>query len=332
MRKLLFLIAILYFPVAHAQFAPQAGVAGSTAISASDNIIAEWATKCELDLGWVNIADTTLGKVNVGDAISPIGKADNFVVSLGDSGRATVTFKAPIYNGPGPDFVIFENGFANPANPEESFMELAFVEVSSDGVNFARFQPTCNVDTTTQIPGTGTYSDASKVNNLAGKYIARWGTPFDLDELKALSSIDVNNITHIRLVDVIGDLGAHAMRDKNGNKINDPYPTPFITGGFDLDAVGVIYMKGFPASVRTAEKVFRVYPNPASDRLVINTTDSKLTNASYSLLDMTGKVIAQGVLTSDNTIVDLRALSSGIYNMVIVDVNGTKWVERVTKL
>lgn len=332
MKRILFLIAILYFPAAQAQFAPQAGVAGSTAISATDNSIVDWAISCELDLGYIDIADKSQGKVNLGDATSPIGIPDNFVVSLGDSGRATVTFKAPIYNGPGPDFVVFENGFANPADPEESFMELAFVEVSSDGVNFARFEPTCNTDTTKQIPGTGVYSVASKVNNLAGKYIARWGTPFDLEELKALSSVDVNNITHIRIVDVIGDIGAHATRDKNGNKINDPYPTNFISGGFDLDAVGVMYLKGFPASVRNAEKLFRVYPNPATEVFVINTTDSKLINANYSLIDMTGKVIVQGVLTSGNTTVDIRTLSTGVYNFIIIDSNGKKWVERVTKI
>ena len=28
--------------------------------------------------------------------------------------------------------------------------------------------------------------------------------------------------------------------DFNGHQINDPWPTPFNTGGFDLDAVGVI--------------------------------------------------------------------------------------------
>lgn len=332
MKKVLFLIAMLGTSAVYAQFAPQAGVAGSTAISAGDNSIAEWATHCVLDLGYIDIADKSQGLVNLGDATSPIGQADNFVVSLGDSGRATVTFKAPIYNGPGPDFVVFENGFANPANPEESFMELAFVEVSSDGVNFVRFPATCNTDTTTQIPGTGVYANASKVNNLAGKYIARWGTPFDLEELRSSSGLDIDNITHVRMVDVIGDIGQHATRDMNGNKINDPYPTNFISGGFDLDAVGVIYMKGFPASVRTAQKVFRIYPNPAIDKVVINTNDNRLASADYALVDMTGKVIAQGVITSNNNVINTSALSSGAYNIIVVDVNGKKWVERFTKI
>ena len=35
----------------------------------------------------------------------------------------------------------------------------------------------------------------------------------------------------------------YASSDVNSHQINDPWPTPFDTGGFDLDAVGVINEK-----------------------------------------------------------------------------------------
>jgi hypothetical protein len=35
----------------------------------------------------------------------------------------------------------------------------------------------------------------------------------------------------------------YASCDSQGHQINDPWPTPFPTGGFDLDAVGVIHQK-----------------------------------------------------------------------------------------
>ena len=52
---------------------------------------------------------------------------------LGDDGSLVLTFPAPIADGAGPDFAVFENAFST------EFLELAFVEVSSDGTNFTRF-------------------------------------------------------------------------------------------------------------------------------------------------------------------------------------------------
>ena len=58
-------------------------------------------------------------------------------VSLGDGGTVVLTFPQPIGDVPGPDFAVFENGFK--AFDNSFFLELAHVEVSSDGVNFYRF-------------------------------------------------------------------------------------------------------------------------------------------------------------------------------------------------
>ena len=80
-----------------------------------------------------------------------------------------------------------------------------------------------------------------EINNLAGKYESNYGTPFDLEELSKIPEIDVTKITHVRIIDVIGTLSNnYATRDSKGRKINDQYPTQFPSGGFDLDAVGVI--------------------------------------------------------------------------------------------
>src|SRR4029079_17716055 len=48
----------------------------------------------------------------------------------------TVGFDFPITNGPGTDFVAWENGFVSGGNV---FGELGFVEVSTNGIDFARF-------------------------------------------------------------------------------------------------------------------------------------------------------------------------------------------------
>ena len=57
-----------------------------------------------------------------------------------------------------------------------------------------------------------------------------------------ITNLDINNITHVKIIDVIGSINqSYASYDSQGNIINDPFPTPYETGGFDLDAIGVIH-------------------------------------------------------------------------------------------
>ena len=81
-------------------------------------------------------------------------------------------FSTPIFDGANWDFAVFENGFS------DTFLELAYVEVSSDGINYFQFPCTSYTQDTLQIGGFGSV-DATKIDNLAGKYRAHYGTPFD---------------------------------------------------------------------------------------------------------------------------------------------------------
>jgi len=315
---------------AYAQYAPQAGIAGSTAIAATSGRFVGWATGCSIKRGLKNIAIPDSGYVTAGDSSMAIGSSDGNTVSLGDSGVAVLTFAAPIYNGAGPDFAVFENGFTDPSDPTMAFLELGFVEVSSDGVNYFRFPATSNTQDTTQI-WNGMYTDASKLNNLAGKYIARYGTPFDLDELAGIPGLDVNHVTHVRIIDVVGDIGPHACKDHVGNAINDPYPTAFATGGFDLDAVGAIHQVGVSAVTTLGEAPqVQVYPNPAKDEMYFNIPGVSLINGT--LTDVTGKVISTFYNMPGSGKLSIQGFSSGVYYLVLQDTNGSKWVGKIIKL
>jgi hypothetical protein len=286
-------------------YAPPAGEPNSTAIYMDDPNFVAWATGITVQRGYVDISKPDIGYVSYGNDSNGLGKAEGdiySVVSLGDGGVATLTFEYPITNGPGYDFAVFENGFGIPGSND--FLELAFVEVSSDGNNFFRFNSVSLTPTNTQINNAGSV-DTTNIHNLAGKYCAGYGTPFDLQELKDVNSLlDVNCITHVRIIDVVGyvrpadfsgdgivnftdysifaaaylgkpndenwnqdcdiaqpadniidmlDLARfmdewlsennYAGYDSRGHQINDPWPTDFWSGGFDLDAVGVIYQK-----------------------------------------------------------------------------------------
>ncbi|MEX2114133.1 MAG: PEP-CTERM sorting domain-containing protein [Pirellulales bacterium] len=215
-------------------YAPAAGQAGSTAIFKDDPAIVAWAT---------NYQNYTFGP-NVVAAWQTPAKAlaqavgDSFdIVSLGDGGQITLTFAHSITDGPGYDFAVFENGFA------DTFLEIAYVEVSSNGNDFFRF---ANDSLTASPVGGFGAVDPTNITGLAGKYRQGYGTPFDLAELSGASPLlDVNLVSHVRILDVVGD-GAYF--DTSGDVIYDLYPTTG-SGGFDLDAVGVMNAVPEPASI-----------------------------------------------------------------------------------
>ena len=277
-KRMLILGLLCHSLTVAAQFAPSAGVPGSEAIHGADGRIISWATSCSVQRGWQDIAEPELGLVSSGSNENALGPADGWsTVSLGDGGVATLSFLRPIIDGPGWDFVVFENSF------NHSFLELAFVEVSEDGEEFFRFPAVSLTDTTKQIGAFGSL-EATKINHLAGKYMGMWGTPFDLSDLP----YPLDSISMVRVIDVIGSVdAAYGFRDSGGRLINDPYPTPFLSGGFDLDAVGVIHQKR-----RDTDGEFTVFPNPLNfeEALQIN-FPKELTDIEISIFDIAGRQV-----------------------------------------
>jgi hypothetical protein len=322
--KRFFLLLIFPF-LGKAQFAPAAGQTGTSAVKKDSSIIVNWAKGCKVTRGWQDISNQALGKATVGDSSNAIGAADGLnVVSLGDGGYAVLTFQSPIKNGPGYDFCVFENSF------DPGFLELAFVEVSSDGANFIRFPATSNQQTTLQISPFATNCDPTKLNNLAGKYIANYGTPFDLQELQGIAGLDINNITHVKIVDVIGSIQTqYATFDKNNNMVNDPWSTPFPSGGFDLDAVAVINQ--VPVSVieqKKLENSISVFPTNAKEEItIINSSESF---ANIDMMDVTGKSVLQNTLLPNKNTLILTDLSAGVYFLKISSAE-SYFVKRIIK-
>ena len=251
MIKRIPILVLALVPVAlWAQFAPAQNQPGTTAMHADSSAFVAWATGCVAEPGPMNITNPNGGNAGTGwPASNVIGYPEGTmgVTCLGDGGMATVTFASPICNREGPDFAVFENGFENAQTPGYWFLELGFVEVSSDGENFFRFPAYSNTQTETQLGGMGCI-DPSQIHNLASKYGAMYGTPFDLDEVPDDPLLDKEHITHVRIVDVVGCINPeYATYDCQGHPVNDPWPTAFASGGMDLDAVGVIHdIEHFP--------------------------------------------------------------------------------------
>lgn len=308
-------------------FPPSAGQPGSTAIHKDSSCFVAWANSCTIHRGFLNISDTASGYATTGDSSMATGSAgQNGVVSLGDGGSAILTFERPLYNGLGYDFAVFENAFS------DYFLELAFVDVSSDGIHYFRFPAVSLTDTSSQITAYDSL-DTRKINNLAGKYRAPYGTPFDLEELKNEPGLDVNQITHVRITDVVGSINnQYARRDSRGNKINDPWPTQFPSSGFDLDAVGVIHQ--LPADIEDKQEVrWELYPNPVKDFLYLRNLNGSSRNVSYKLFNINGLVLFSSALNDTpenqaNHIIDLSEFNPGTYILMLSDKNHT-WVSKV---
>jgi len=152
------------------------------------------------------------------------------VTGLGEGGSITLTFPEPIADGSGPDFAVFENGFRS-SGGESAWCELAFVEVSSDGTNFVRFPSHCLETNALEY-----WADPTAYGGFAGKHPLGSGTPFDLRALAGADGLDVRRVTHVRIVDIVGD---GSRLDAYDNPVYDPV-SPVWPYDFDLDAVGVM--------------------------------------------------------------------------------------------
>ncbi len=207
--------------------------------------------------------EKTLGEVTGAfDDITSLGELTAEQIAAGVSpGEITLTFANSIRNGTSADFAVFENGFGF-ASDGSLFGELAYVEVSTDGNNFARFP---SISLTPELVEPIGRLDATNIYNLAGKHVNNgivvsddefipnsWGTPFDLENLVndpsvVSGEIDLNQINLIRIVDIPGN---GSFFDSEDRPIYDPWQTPIPgSGGFDLEAIGAINTNTVPEPV-----------------------------------------------------------------------------------
>lgn len=288
----------LFVGSAKAQYAPAAGQPGSTALRSDSSCFINWAKRCSIQRGLrqINLPDS--GFASVGTAAGAEGPAaSNGVVSLGDAGIATLTFDPPITNGDGFDFAIFENTFL------DTFLELAFVEVSSDSLSWARF-PAKSLTQTVKQTGAFGFTQPTRIHNLAGKYRHPFGTPFDLQDLAMMSSIRINEIKYVRVIDVVGSLDSTlGSKDSDGRLINDPWPTPFASSGFDLDAVGVIHQLPSNSATSIVKKSLLGF-DPITQQLISNTQQP----LDITLVNLHGQTIQKlTLLPQGRHLLDLSA-------------------------
>ena len=149
------------------------------------------------------------------------------VVSLGNGGTIVLSF-APnaIVDGPGPDFIVFENPFEIAGNPNNLYAEPGIVAVSDDGVSWTSFPCTA----TFESPPYGLCAGWHPVYSAPGNGLspidptASGGDAFDLADI---------GVTHARYVKIVD----HTVTEACPTDPSQPHPT---TNGFDLDAIAIV--------------------------------------------------------------------------------------------
>jgi len=90
------------------------------------------------------------------------------------------------------------------------------------------------------------------------------------------------------------------------------YATVPISCGYTYACSGETQVAGIAGDVGA----WQLVPNPASDQVTL-VTPTVAVGGSYQLMDLAGRVVAQGRIEGPSTVLDLRALTSGTYHLMI---------------
>jgi hypothetical protein len=221
-------------------------VAGSHPVDCLPDAVILWQAAepaPELRFGAAFLPGIVLGAP--GDSI--IIQGSTSVASLGHGGVAVVRFDdIVIEDGPGPDFIVFENPFfvgAAPASAEDDyqiFAELGVVEVSADGVTWFAFP----FDAQALADSLGANIDNSQYLELQGlagltpTFTGNWTVPNDPSDFDPSGTGGISGAGGDAF-----DLADVGMTDARFIRITDAGSQNGPTGsaeGFDLDAVVVL--------------------------------------------------------------------------------------------
>jgi hypothetical protein len=147
------------------------------------------------------------------------------VVSLGNQGEIVVAFDPnTIVDGPGVDFIVFENPFDVGGNASNIYAEPGEVSVSADGVNWTVFPCTATSYPYGECAGWHVVFSNPDDGISPVDPATAGGDPFDLSDL---ADAGVTEVRYVRI------------RDKTMESCPSGPGGP-TTNGFDLDAISIV--------------------------------------------------------------------------------------------
>ncbi|MFP4600528.1 MAG: hypothetical protein ACLFVJ_19895 [Persicimonas sp.] len=174
--------------------------------------------------GWgqEHLPDVVLGPPDGATSESPAAKRDQ-VLSLGAGGEIVVGFDRPIADGPGADFVVFENPFWVREDPTDVWAELGEVSVSQDGQSWHTFVCTAEPTEPGQWPGCAGWTPTKSYEPAGVVPLdpeTTGGDAFDL------ADVGLESARFVRIRD---------MLESTNSTVDNV--------GFDLDAIGVVHFE-----------------------------------------------------------------------------------------
>lgn len=179
---------------------------------------------------------------------SPATQGSTSVASLGNGGFAVVVFEdVVIEDGPGPDFIVFENPFFVGTAPQSEaedyqiFAEPGFVEVSPDGVSWHAFP----YDAQALAAALGANIDRAQVPQLVGlagitpTFTGNWTVPDDplVWDPSGVGGVSGAGGDAFDLA-TVGLAEARRVRITDAGSQNGPTGS---AEGFDLDAIVILH-------------------------------------------------------------------------------------------
>jgi hypothetical protein len=215
--------------------------------------------------------------------------------SLGTGGEIILRYSGrAIVDGPGPDFIVFENPFFVGGDSSNVFRETGIVSVSRDGVTFTEFP----------------FQGAPVCHNLAGATPTLGGNPLDPQvsggDKFDLAEIGVDSVQFVKIVDA-------------AERVTDNGPS------FDLDAVAALHLvalstgvRDIPLSLPADFILAQNYPNPFNPLTTIRYNLPNRSHVYLTVFNTLGQQVVQlvnGEMDAGHHEVkfDASGLSSGVY-------------------
>ena len=171
--------------------------------------------------GAAGMPDVVLGPPVGGGAMS--GSLD--VVSLGIGGEIVLSFEPnEIVDGPGPDFIVFENAFYVGGDSSRPVADLGEVSVSEDGVTWHTYACTPG-----DAPPYGACAGWTAVYSAPGNGVSPVDPATAGGEAYDLDALGLGRARFVRIRDV-----------STATCEGSPKPN---TAGFDLDAIAIVHAK-----------------------------------------------------------------------------------------
>lgn len=150
------------------------------------------------------------------------GAGSTDVYTLGVQGEVVLELDTKAWDGPGTDLIVFENPFIVAGSFWDAYVDALYVEVSSNGTDFARFPNDFDGPAGPYLSGSFQLgADVAYYDGFAGvlpvnafpptveplDVVKAGGDAFDLEDLAAhplvlTGHLDLQKVTHIRLIDV----------------------------------------------------------------------------------------------------------------------------------